>query len=43
MTCNNQHSSEMEFNKMLETVNNFTLEGSQLMLKNGKRAPLARI
>ncbi|PIE50170.1 MAG: heat-shock protein [Flavobacteriales bacterium] len=42
LACNNQDWSETEFNKTLETANNFSISENKLMLNlAGKRTPLA--
>ncbi len=41
MACSNKDWNEFEFNKVLETANNFTISGNKLMLNVGKRMPLA--
>lgn len=41
MACPTPGWDEVEFTQMLETVNNYTLDGNQLSLNVGKRAPLA--
>lgn len=39
--CNNENWDELEFNKTIESVNNFSISGNKLMFNIGKRAPLA--
>lgn len=41
MACQNEGWNENDFNKILETANNFTISGDKLMLNVGRRMPLA--